>query len=101
MKHYNELGHVYRTEPCIEYPGKWIVYYPGRNVKDSNTFPSFTDAYNFASTKEGHFPTDTFMSDTHVSICWECSEDDPRQGEVWFTPFYQHGKFDRYGRYKS
>lgn len=101
MRKFSELGHVYRTEPCQEFPGEWLVYYPNRLVQDENSFATFEEAMAFARTQEGFFPTDPYLSPIYVSICWKCSDNDPRQGEVWFTGFYQHGKFDSFGRYKS
>lgn len=81
-------GHVYRTEPCEEFPGEWLVCMG----QDSWTFTTFTDAKKFASEVDEHGT---------ASVCWKCSDGDPRQGEVWFTGFYQHGKIDCLGRYVS
>lgn len=101
MKKFAELKGYERNAPCQEYPGRWLVYYPNRKVEDQHEFPTFEEAYTFAKTKEGCFPEDPFLSPIHVSICWDASEDDPRIGKVWFTGFYQHGKFDQFGRYIS
>jgi len=86
MKGYAQLGHVFRTEPCVEYPGEWLVFIEG---KESGSFDSFDIVFKFAEEKE------------EASICWSCSDNDPRVGEVWFTGFYQHGRFDQFGRYKT
>lgn len=99
LKKFADLGTVHRGEPCQEYPGEWLVYYPNRKVEDNNSFATFEEAYAFAKTKEGYFPEDPYFSPIHVSIFWNCSEDDPRVGKVWFTGYYRHGKFDRFGRY--
>lgn len=85
MKRYAELGHVYRTEPCVEYPGRWIVYVEG---EERSTHESLEQAFAVAQ-----------ALDIESSICWEASENDPRIGEVWFTGYYCHGKFDAFGRY--
>lgn len=39
--------------------------------------------------------------DGEVSICYKCSDNDPRIGEVWFAGFYMVGKFDTFGRWKA
>ena len=95
MKHYAELGTVYRNQPCIEFPGSWLVYVDGNEL---GQYPTFQEAYDFA-TEQWEAPMSSV--DTKVSVCWACSENDPRVGEVWFTGFYQHGTFDQFGRYKS
>ena len=94
MKKYSELGHVYRCEPCIEYPGKWISYVNG---VDERIFSSFDEARKDASDRQDASPND----ECETSVCWRCSDDDPRIGQVWFTGFYQHGKFDIFGRYRT
>lgn len=101
MRAYKDLGHVHRGEPCQEYPGKWLVYYPGRKVEEMHSFSSFEEAFAFAKTKKGFFPEDTYIFPSFVWICWACSDNDPRIGEVWFTGFYRHGKFDVFGNYIS
>jgi hypothetical protein len=32
LKKYAELGHVHRTQPCEEYPGRYIIYKKGDEV---------------------------------------------------------------------
>jgi hypothetical protein len=94
MRTYDELGHVHRNEPCVEYPGKWLVYANGADV---DAFDTFAEAYQIAvelqNNEEEHNVT--------FSICWKCSDNDPRVGKTWFTGFYQHGKFNQFGAYKS
>jgi hypothetical protein len=94
MKRYAELGTVYRNQPCIEYPGQWVVYCNG---EEAGQHPIFQEAYSQA----GEVWDKATLNDNRVSICWQCSENDPRIGEVWYTGFYQHGSFDSFGRYKS
>jgi hypothetical protein len=92
MKHYSDLGHVFRCEPCIEYPGYWLLFVDG---KEAGQYNNFNDCY--AATQKS---LDIAMQlGVTVSICWQCSEDDPRVGELWFTGFFQYGKFDQFGRY--
>lgn len=97
LRKYSELGTTHRNDPCQEYPGEWIVYLSG--ASNGKSFHSYDDAWEFAAEKNGYFEADYFH--VNVSICWKCSDNDPRIGEVWFTGFYQHGKFDQYGQYKS
>lgn len=94
LKKYAELGNVFRNEPCQEYPGEWIVYVNG---SESSKHPAFDKAFNAA--KEASDKAQDI--ETEVSVCWNCSDGDPRVGEVWFTSFYRHGKFDCFGSYKS
>jgi hypothetical protein len=90
MKHYADLGSVFRNSPCIEFPGVWAVYINGG---DERLFPTFADAID-----KGKELSDIY---DNVSICWIASDNDPRIGQVWFTPFYCHGKFTPFGVYKS
>lgn len=95
MRTYSELGHVHRTEPCLEYPGEWLVFIDG-GAAGEFTRDTFEAAFELATERN-----ESASVGTEVSICWNCSDNDPRLGEVWFTGFYQHGKFDRFGRYRS
>jgi len=88
---YSELTHVNRGAPCAEYPGQWIVYAKGEVV---GTFDSKDGAMLCAQTI-----VDT--TSEKVSVCWACSDDDPRVGQVWFTGYYQLGYFDSFGRWVS
>ncbi len=90
MKNYADLGHVYRGEPCKEYPGAWLAYSDGK--ESSHT--SFDEALR---TIKAHYEE----TGGKGSVCWACSDNDPRVGQVWFTGFYQHGKLDTFGRYVS
>lgn len=107
MRKFAELGTVHRCEPCQEYPGEWLVYCPiavsfqvGELGESSH--PDFETALGHArklidkleNVKAEYNPRE-------ISICWKCSDNDPRVGKVWFTGFYQHGKFDWFGNYKS
>lgn len=97
MKKYSELGHVFRTEPCEEFPGKWICFfYSGEGLLSEVTFPSFEEAQEYASISQ-----DVMINCEKISICWQCSDGDPRIGMTWFTGFYQHGFINQFGEYKS
>jgi hypothetical protein len=92
MLTYSQLGTTHRGDPCKEYPGMWLVFAIGKEVASRDTFD---DAWSCADVACKMAPPET------VSICWKCSDDDPRMGQVWFTGFYQHGKFDAFGRYRN
>lgn len=85
MKKYAELGHVYRCEPCVEYPGVWIVY----AQNEQSDHPSLDSAMKQAM----HIHD---ILNVSVSVCWAASEDDPRVGQVWFTGFYCHTRLRSY-----
>lgn len=94
MKSYADLSTVHRTEPCREYPGEWIVYQDGTEYGKADDLYAAKDlAYELI--QHGH------VDPCNVSICWSCSENDPRIGMVWFTPFYQHGRFNAFGQYRE
>jgi hypothetical protein len=97
MKKYAELGTVHRGEPCQEYPGEWLVY----SGKQEKSFDSFEKAKAWAETEVEILFTIEAVEPPRVSICWKCSDNDPRVGQVWFTGFYQHGKFNIFGSYIS
>jgi hypothetical protein len=101
MKTYAELGTVHRNEPCQEYPGTWMVYYksPDENLEVGKA--SFEEAYTVAAKFLIKYDADVRDFPLRLSICWKCSDNDPRVGQVWFTGFYQHGKFNLFGDYKS
>lgn len=89
MKAYADLGHVYRCEPCIEYPGQWIVYASDAAIAHATFDAAYKHAKHLAETLD------------KVSVAWGASVDDPRIGQVWFTGFYVAGSFDQFGRWKD
>lgn len=95
---YANLGVAHRGDPCEEYPGQWLVYASG---KEETSHASFGDAFQAAQKAVDEYDSKEQDAPIRVSICWQCSDNDPRIGEVWFTGFYQHGKFNQYGQYKS
>lgn len=107
LKRYAELGHVHRTEPCFEYPGEWLLCIP-KALEDK-----CADYYreSHASQKEAQDCGQRLLAwleqsqveynPREISICWKCSDDDPRLGQVWFTPFYRHGSWSVWGQYRS
>lgn len=76
----SELGHVHRIEPCAEFPGKWLVYSP-----DEDAFDSLEQAMAFVA---------DLSPNRDKSIYWQASDDDPRIGQLWFTGFYRHSKWN-------
>lgn len=80
---YAELGHVYRGEPCQEYPGTYYLYHNGKELCSFSGEVGETEARmrlgrtSQTDGREGEF-----------SLAWQCTEGDPRQGEVWFTGYY-------------
>lgn len=104
MKKYSELGTVHRGEPCQEYPGTWIVVVKGENQPWDLSGPKFEKEY-FENSFQQAFDLASKLNKNDlvekVSIYWECSDNDPRVGKVWFTGFYRHGWFDIYGRYNT
>jgi hypothetical protein len=102
MKTFTELGTVYRGDPCLEYPGEWLVFYPWRKQESADVLASFEQALSHARKVLDQAEEDKREYDPRdVTICWKCSDNDPRVGQVWFTGFYQHGKFNLFGDYKT
>jgi hypothetical protein len=105
LKKYSELGHVWRNEPCQEYPGEWLVFSQPDSVSEGDqevrSFPSFNEAMVYARTRVDAYDSKEQSWPIDISICWKCSDNDPRHGQVWFTGFYQHGEFNLFGEYKS
>ena len=93
MRKYADLGHVYRTESCEEYPGEWLVYTNGRN---EGSFASLNEAIQEAKKRY-----ENVRLEDQISVCWLATNHDPRIGETWFTGFYQHGTIDTWGNYRS
>ena len=98
LKPYNKLGTTHRNEPCIEYPGEWIVYSAG---EEHSSHPNYDAAYVAAYQEALEYDKRDQHVPINISICWKASDNDPRIGEVWFTSFYEHGKFNQFGSYKS
>lgn len=105
MKKYAELGTVHRTEPCEEYPGSWFLYFPsksGTGKETSEALDSLESAIRKAEKiLQAYEDAKLEYNPRDFTICWKCSDDDPRVGQVWFTGFYQHGRFNFYGEYKT
>lgn len=99
MKTYTELGTVHRTEPCVEYPGAWILYVSGEEQSRHESLELAKVAGRAAYERSDPRGWDNGSPD--ISICWSCSNYDPRMGQVWFTGFYQAGRFDSLGRFKE
>lgn len=107
LKKFSELTHVDRGAPCQEYPGIWILYYPSPDALD----PNGIEADEYSSLKAALCRAEKKLREydsawkeynpLEFRICWRASYDDIRIGKTWFTPFYQHGRFNHFGQYKS
>lgn len=97
LKTFAELGHVYRTNPCVEYPGLWVVYLDGA---DKGQHLTLAEA-QVAARQVWDAAVQDEQSEGEVSIGWLCSPDDPRIGSAWFTGYYTHSWIDTFGRYRS
>lgn len=97
MKAFAELGTVHRTEPCKEYPGSWILYVNGA---EKSIHPHFNLAFNAGNQACDEYDIGEKMNPPDITICWKASDNDPRIGQVWFTSFYQFGKFSIFGTFK-
>lgn len=98
LKRFTELGTAHRGEPCQEYPGTWLVYSGGKELPP---LPSFDEAYQVAYKECIEYDNEDRNAPINISICWKASDDDKRIGQVWFTSFYQHGKFNQFGSYRT
>lgn len=107
LKRYADLGHVHRTEPCLEYPGEWLLCIPrsvevlaGEYYRESHASQREAKACGekliawLEANGVEYNPRD-------FTICWKCSDEDPRMGQVWFTPFYRHGSWGTFGDYQT
>lgn len=105
LKKYAELGHVYRTEPCQEYPGEWILCIP--KALEALCHGEYVESHQ--SQGEARLAGDKLLAwlesngveynPREITVCWKCSDEDPRIGQVWFTPFYRHGGWNVWGSY--
>lgn len=107
LRPYAELGHICRTEPCQEYPGEWLLSIP-EGVK-SHVGEHYTEKHDsrLAAISAG----DRLLSwleynrveynPRDVGVYWKCSDNDPRVGQVWFTPYYKDGNWTFFGGYKQ
>lgn len=98
---YSELTSIHRGDPCQEYPGKWLLNLPlPYEGKTQYEYPTVGAARiwalrilnSFEESKQEYDPSKT-------SISWECSDNDPRVGQVWFTGYYMHGRYNIFGSY--
>lgn len=98
-----ELTTSNRGAPCQEYPGEWLVHLPlPYEGKTEYSHTSQVDAYNFAHKVMIVWESEKKEYEaSKVSVSWTCNDNDPRQGKVWFTGYYTHGKFNIFGDYKS
>lgn len=80
------LTTVYRSDPCAEYPGTWIVYVNGVDVAHFVDTPLNVSAKGLALARARNEKDDNY--DAKVSIAWQANDNDPRIGKVWFTGYY-------------
>lgn len=105
LKSYAELGTVYRTAPCVEYPGCWLVCTP-KHLEDmgygSIGAHTLEEAQAAGSKLLDKLEADLVeYNPRDISVCWEASDNDPRVGQVWFTGFYKLGHFNHYGHFRT
>lgn len=98
MKKYADLGTVHRCEPCVEFPGAWLIYINGNAPVGEESFNDFESAY-LAAKRE--WELSTLDPSPRVSICWKASDNDPRVGQVWFSGYYQLGWINQFGNFCS
>lgn len=89
---YAELGAAKRNEPCEEYPGTWYVFLDGTEVGKFRDAP--TDPPGSKGARDLACEFAKKMSEVGTTtVCWDCDDNDPRVGQVWFTGFYQYTKY--------
>lgn len=103
MKAYKDLGSVHRGEPCLEYPGEWLLFLPlPHEGKTEHSFPTRQEALDAGVRITDKWESERVEYDPRkVSVGWKCSDNDPRQGQVWFTGFYVGWRMNMYGSYKE
>lgn len=121
MKHFKDLPGSQRGDPCIEYPGRWILSLPERKVRAPvfgasfpgealwETQPPREESFDSQESAMAAALTTMRMWEeeyseyqaTHITIGWQASDDDPRQGCTWFTGYYRVGRFSIFGDWKE
>lgn len=84
---FDQLGTTHRIDPCSEYPGTYYVYVSGKEQASFRDTPENESARDSAL-KEARNLAERSEDET-VSVSWSCDDSDPRQGQVWFTGYYQ------------
>jgi len=79
-----------------EHPGKWIVYVNG----DTNPELEFATQDEAMKAAKNEWEA-SLLGDVNVSVAWSADDDDPRFGDVSFTPFYELGRIDNFGRWRT
>lgn len=87
----SQLTTATRGNPCQEYPGTWTVYIGGAEV---GTFQDLPDDVSDKGAELNALSLARRLSDSdpegrEVTVSWQCSDQDPRHGQVWFTGYYQ------------
>lgn len=101
MKTYDKLTTVDRGAPCVEYPGEWLLFLPlPHEGKTEHSFPTFEEARLAGVRITNKWEDEHLEYDPRkVSIGWKCSDNDPRQGQVWFTGFYVGWRMNMFGNW--
>jgi hypothetical protein len=105
MRAFKELGTVHRGDPCLEYPGCWLVCTP-KYLEDIG-YGSMGCRTHEEAIAQGvaliNRLEDALLeyNPRDISVCWEASDNDPRVGEVWFTGFYKAGYYNHWGQYRT
>lgn len=107
LKRYAELGTVHRTEPCMEYPGEWLLCVSKEVEKRAGEYYRESHSTQQEAQDCGQRllawleANRVEYNPREITVCWKCSEEDPRIGQMWFTPFYRHGRWSIWGHYRT
>ena len=105
LKKFDELSQIDRNAPCQEYPGDWFISFPGRDGKSRETSEALSSVSRAIEKAlkiiQSYEDMGLEYNPRDFSISWRCSDDDPRIGQVWFTGYYTHGRFNFYGEYRQ
>lgn len=91
----------------MEYPGEWLLCIP--KALESLCREQYQESHT--SQADARQAGDKLLmwleyhrieyNPSEITVCWKCSDEDPRIGQVWFTPFYRHGQWTFFGGYKE
>jgi hypothetical protein len=115
LKKYTDLSPSERGAPCLEYPGEWLVCIPEglgehwsrfwfskERTHLGHSYQTFEEALQIGKDFLNYLEEARVeYQASKISVCWKATDNDPRASQVWFTPFYQHGKFNVFGEYKQ
>lgn len=112
---YKDLTTSTRGNPCEEYPGEWLVCLPEtlgsywsrfwfskERPHLGHSFQTFQEALDIGKDFLNYLQDNRVeYNPRDISVCWKATDNDPRIGQVWFTGFYMHGRFNIFGDYKQ